>query len=176
MLAEDAALNGAIKDRRAVSAVESLETLQLAEVGELASEDVLGLILTHRRRAEVKFYRASHASLMEAFNHGLPTGGCYAMSAVTMTGLGLIPTVTDRIPMVLDVSMDSMDRMELEATTLRNGHRLRVRWVPCSPADLPIAHVALDLLCSGNAKAEQTGMAVLSRTGSVEELRAMMGG
>lgn len=176
MLAEDAALNGFIDDRSAVSAVESLELLRQVEVGGLTSEDVLDLILTHRRRAEVKLYRASHASLMEAFNHGLPTGACYAMSAVTMTGLGLIPTVTDRIPLVLEVSVDAAERMELEATTLRKGLRLRVRWVPCPVEDLPIAHVALDLLCSGDAKAEATGMAVLSRTGSVEELRAKLGG
>lgn len=176
MLAEDAALNGFIDDRSAVSAVESLELLRQVEAGELTSGDVLDLILTHRRRAEVKLYRASHVSLMEAFNHGLPTGACYAMSAVTMTGLGLIPTVTDRIPLVLEVSMDAAERMELEATTLRKGLRLRVRWVPCPVEDLPIAHVALDLLCSGDAKAEATGMAVLSRTGSVEELRAKLGG
>ena len=176
MLAADAALNGVIDDRGAVSAAESLEMLERVEVGELTSEDVLGLILTHSERAEVKHYRATHASLMEAFNRGLPTGACYAMSAVTMTGLGLVPTVTDHIPMVLEVSMGAAERMDLEATTLRKGHRLRVRWVPCQPADLPIAHVALDLLCSGNHVAEETGMAVLSRTGSVGELRAMLGG
>ena len=176
MLADDAVLNGVIDDERSVSAVESLEILRRVEVGNMTSQDVLGMVLAHRERAEVKYYRATHASLVAALDLGLPTGACYAMSAATMTGLGLIPTVTDHIPMVLDVAMDAADRDELEATTLRTGRRLRVRWVPCHPADLPIAHVALDLLCSGNHVAEATGMAVLSRTGSVGELRSMLGG
>lgn len=145
-------------------------------MGSLSPEGVLGLILAHSERAEVKHYRASHASLLATLTDGVPTGASYAMSATTMIGLGLVPIVSDHLPMVLEVAMDASDRMELEATTLSRGNRLRVRWVPCSPRDLPVAHVALDLLCSGDAKAEATGMAVLSRTGSVEELRAMLSG